>query len=508
MPRPPPPQWLVNGRPTAQARQATEILTGAAVDGLTPADYSADALHDSVDAATRGTPLTGEGAAQLEQALTRSMERYLTDLHGGRIDPGAVKEDFADGRNAGFDAASVLSNAVTTRRLPDAVRDAAPSIPLYADLRSALARYRAMAASPELQRPLPALPGGSLKPGQSYKGTRELTQRLIALGDLPAGTAAPARYEGALIDGIKSFQTRHGLGADGALGKETLAQLQTPAASRARQIEITMERLRWTPLFNAPRIIAVNIPEFVLRAYEVRDGKVDIKLTMKVIVGKTLDTRTPLFNEDMQYIEFSPYWNIPPSIAKRETIPKLRNDPGYLARGGYEFVGGDGSVSNNVSAENLDAVLRGKMRIRQRPGPQNALGDIKFAFPNNQNIYLHHTPSVGLFERDRRDLSHGCIRVEAPVALAKFVLHDEPDWTEARIKTAMTSKKSNFKKLRDPLPVVITYGTAIVREDGRTFFFRDIYNHDKLLDDALRKETQRRQAHPLFAGAAGAPRTP
>ena len=171
-----------------------------------------------------------------------------------------------------------------------------------------------------------------------------------------------------------------------------------------------------------PRMVVINIPEFVLRAYEVSEGRIRVRLEMKVIVGKMLDTRTPLFDEDMRFIEFSPFWNVPPSIARDEVVPRLRRDPAYFERQGFEFVAPDGRVGAPLSAATLNAVLAGQLRIRQRPGPQNALGDIKFVFPNRSNIYLHHTPATQLFERERRDFSHGCIRIEQPVELAKFVL--------------------------------------------------------------------------------------
>ena len=216
---------------------------------------------------------------------------------------------------------------------------------------------------------------------------------------------------------MRAFQQRHGLTTDGVIGKATLAQLQVPPAARARQLELMLERLRWTPLLQGPRMVVINIPEFVLRAYEVQGERIVVRETMKIIVGKALNTRTPLFVEQMRFIEFQPFWNVPPSIARGEVVPRLRRDPGYWDREGFEFVVGSGVVTD-LSPTLLDEVVAGRARIRQRPGPKNALGDIKFVFPNNDNIYLHHTPAVRLFERDRRDFSHGCIRVEQPVALA------------------------------------------------------------------------------------------
>ena len=264
---------------------------------------------------------------------------------------------------------------------------------------------------------------------------------------------------------VKAFQYRHGLTPDGVIGKATLAHLQVPPATRVRQLELMLERLRWTPLMQGPRMVIINIPEFVLRAYEVKGDRIVVRQTMKIIVGKAMNTRTPLFVEQMRYIEFQPFWNVPPSIARGEVVPRLRRDPGYWDREGFEFVTGGGVVTA-LSSTLLDDTVAGRARIRQRPGPKNALGDIKFVFPNHDNIYLHHTPAPQLFARERRDFSHGCIRVEQPVELAKFVLHDMPQWNEERIQQAMAKGESATLRLAEPVRVLIAYGTALVK-DGR-----------------------------------------
>ncbi len=482
--------WFVDGRPSADAGAALEILQSADTDGLNPDDYQADMLARALGDGAAAAPLPEAEQASLALALNKAMERYLSDLHFGRINPRDVHAAFTLPPKQ-LDPASYLADALAKHTLPAAARAAAPQLPLYAGLRQALVQYRALQQHPALQDPLPALPGSKLEPGQAYAGVADLARRLVALGDLPAGAAIGTQYGGALVDGVKTFQLRHGLAADGVIGKGTLTQLNTPASARVRQIELTLERLRWTPLLLDDHMIVVNVPEFVLRAYETKQG--GTLLRMNVIVGKALDTRTPLFVEDMRFIEFSPYWNIPPSIAKAETVPRLRRDPAHFTQQGLEFVNGAGVAIPVLSSANLDAVMRGQLRIRQRPGPLNALGDIKFIFPNSDNIYLHHTPAVTLFKRDRRDLSHGCIRVEDPVALAKFVLQGEPEWTEQRIREAMSSGKSSTIRLKDPLPVVIAYGTVIAKSDGKVYFFSDIYGNDKLLDAALKaKQASRR----------------
>lgn len=511
-------RWFEGGRPTPQAHEAVELLLGAASHGLEPEDYGASALQQHLARAAQADPLGAQAIAPLDQALTQGMERYLSDLYRGRVDPRRIHENYSVAWPRDFDAAAALQGALSAGRLSASARELWPRLPIYERFREALARYRALGEHPAWKEPLPPLPGskpghvGKLEPGMPWSGTALLAQRLAALGDLPdqqpAATApaetttppapppppapAPTYYESPLVNAVQAFQQRHGIAADGVIGRGTWAALQVTPAQRARQIELTLERMRWTPLMQGSRMVVVNIPEFVLRAYEVIEGQIVVREEMKVIVGKVLDTRTPLFDEDMRYIEFAPYWNVPPSIARDETVPRLRRDPGYWGREGFEFVWGSGEVQTTLSAAGLDATLAGRARIRQRPGPKNALGDIKFVFPNSSNIYLHHTPSVGLFERERRDFSHGCIRVEKPVELAKFVLKDMPEWTEARILEAMGKEESFTLKLAEPVPVLITYGTTLVR-DGRIFFFDDIYGHDRLLDAALRA----RSAGPL-----------
>ena len=487
------PLWIEHGCPTTEAVQAVAILEAAAEEGLSPQKYSAAALARVLQAAQEGDGLPPAAAMRFDEDLTAAMTAYLADLHFGQVDPRRIQENFTARAPDSFDPASHLRWALMDKRLPEAVREAAPRFPLYADLRRALAQYREMAADPvfsELWRTLlPPLPDRKLEIGEPYVGLGLIILRLIALGDLPGDTPLTERFEGHIVKGIMDFQTRHGLAPDGVIGRRTFAELNVSPSARVRQIELSMERLRWTPLLHAPRMIAVNIPEHVLQAYEVRDGAPQVQTTMRVIIGSALDTRTPLFDGQMRFIEFSPYWNVPLSIARSEVVPKILRDPSYFARQGFEFVAADGRVVTSLSMEDLEAVRQGRMRIRQRPGPKNALGDIKFIFPNKDSIFLHHTPSTNLFDKQRRDLSHGCIRVEDPVGLAKFVLQYDPVWGEERIREAMSSGVSSTLRLREPVQVVLAYNTVQVK-DGRVHFFADIYGQDKLLDQALHRSVR------------------
>ena len=468
-------------------------LARASDDGLDPEDYDAKAL---ARAGAQGAP----GAAW-EAALRAAVLRYLRDLRRGRIAPATVHQAYTATDSALFDPAAALDAALAQGQPVLALQAATPPVPQYQALRTALQHCRALATHPAWLEPLPpAPPRPGSKPArkagaaaatnpqlpQPWAGAGLLAQRLAAWGDLPTlPDPLPQALDEPLLQGLRSFQRRHGLKDDAVLVPATLRALKVAPAQRAQQIALTLERLRWTPRQRGPRMIVINLPEFVLRACVVQpDGQLLVKEEMKVIVGRALNTRTPLFDELMRRVEFSPYWNVPPSIARGELVPRLRRDPGYFTREGFEFVDGSGRVLTELSPQRLDELMASRLRIRQRPGERNALGDVKFVFPNRENIYLHHTPATSLFERERRDFSHGCIRVERPVDLARFVLQDEPGWTDDRIRAAMGAGTSSTHPLSRPLPVLIAYGTALVL-GGRPHFFEDIYGHDRVLEAAL-----------------------
>ena len=475
--------WLTDGRPNEMAIEAVQYLQSAQTEGLNPQHYMAGdlaqelaVLRDSSD------PIA---ATVFAQRLTAAMTRYLSDLAVGRVTASEVHHDYDGAQPRQFNASLELRSALDGGDIGLAVQRARPTFPLYPALKQALAQYQSMVGHTAWSKPLPMPQGKKLEKGQPYPGLSVLRQRLLLLGDLPEQAPLSDQYDESLVAAVKAFQRRHGLTVDGIVGPKTLAALNVTPTERTQQISLSMERLRWTPLHQAKRLIAVNLPGFMLYGYEVDDqGQVQVKVEMRVVVGRSLNHRTPVFDEDMRFIEFSPYWNIPASIARGETIPALRKDPGYLASQQMEFVDPSGNVSTEVTDQAMQAVLSGQLRIRQRPGPHNALGAIKFIFPNNQNIFLHHTPSTHLFARDRRDLSHGCVRVQEPVELAKFVLEDDPDWPEVRIRQAMDAGVSKTIRLKDPIPVLIGYSTVLAR-NGEVFFYPDLYGHDATLIKAL-----------------------
>ncbi|TXC66002.1 L,D-transpeptidase family protein [Piscinibacter aquaticus] len=448
--------------------EARTILDSAANDGLDADDYRSGAVEEA-------------------------FRRYLRHLHVGRVRPRDLGFGVtgAPGDGAAVDAA--LASAVAAGQLQNAVRALAPALAQYRQLRDALARYRLLAAAPGWAALAPI--SKKLEPGQPYAGVAGLRERMVVLGDLPGdATVATGHYEGALVEAVRRFQSRHGLDADGVIGRGTQAALNVPPAQRVRQIELAMERLRWLPPRSSRPVIAINIPMFRLWAWDAGAAESVPALSMEVIVGRAVRTQTPVFADEMTHLIFRPYWNVPRSILRNEVLPAALRDPGYLARHDMEIVSGPGDDAKPVAAtpEAFEAARAGALRVRQRPGPKNSLGLVKFIFPNDDNVYLHGTPARELFARSRRDFSHGCVRVQNPPALAQWLLKDQSAWNAERIAAAMEGAKSQQVNLSAPVPVLLYYLTAAVSpDDGMLHFAEDIYGHDAALDRALKARRYR-----------------
>ena len=287
-------------------------------------------------------------------------------------------------------------------------------------------------------------------------------------------------YTADLAAGVKHYQARHSLTDDGKLTPATIASLNVPLSDRVKTLDDTLERWRWLPneYVNAP--LMVNLPEFVLRGFSDEDGeKHHLDFTMKVVVGKVVgEHQTPVFTHMMKFLIFRPFWNVPISIIKKELTSHIeKSGVGYLAAKNFETVDSKGEHVNASAAE----VERGGVTVREKPGPKNSLGLVKFMFPNEYDIYLHSTPQPELFSRTRRDFSHGCIRVQHPDELAVWVLKNTPgDWDLQKVQDAMNNGEDNHTvSLKQPIPIVIFYATANVDADGQVHFFDDIYGYDK-----------------------------
>src|SRR5258705_5775382 len=264
--------------------------------------------------------------------------------------------------------------------------------------------------------------------------------------------------------GVKNFQSRHGYNETGIISDSLVKDMNVPATTRLEQILMNMERMRWVASEPKGNLIVVNIPEFVMHVYEGKQKAFDID----VVVGKE-GHNTMMFNGDLNQVVFCPYWNVPPSIVKNEILPDMEKNPGYLQKENMKITGKEGGLPV----------------IRQRPGGKNALGRVKFLFPNSFNIYLHDTPAKSLFEKDKRAYSHGCIRLKEPEKFANYVLRNQSEWTPEKISEAMNSGDEKYVKVKDPIPVVITYYTAWVDDNGRLNFREDIYGHDERLTEKM-----------------------
>jgi L,D-transpeptidase YcbB len=478
--------WTKDGQPTSQARSLIRLLENADKKGLRPEDYDGPLwdirIARLVPSAPRASP---SELARFDLALTVSVMRYISALHNGRVNPHRLQLGLNIEHKRYKLAEFVRSRLTGAQDVSSLMDQVEPPYAGYRRTESALQRYLALAQAGEGE-PLPLFKK-PIKPGDTFEGLPQLTLRLQRLGELPQAAPAPNQgrtYGGAVVESVKHFQGRHGLSTNGLIDQATFNQLTTPLSRRIIQLQLTLERWRWLPPDLPRSLIAVNVPEFQLRAYDDHHPSV----TMRVVVGKAFpEHQTPVFQDEMEYLIFRPYWNVPISITRKELIPAIRKDPDYLEKHGFELINRKGQImAADVKDSAVLASLRsGEFEIRQKPGSGNALGMIKFVFPNNYDVYLHGTPESALFSRASRAFSHGCIRVEDPATLAAWVLKDDPSWTTERIRSAMNSNESLRVNLPTPIAVLVLYGTAIVEENGDVHFLQDIYGQDAKLVRAL-----------------------
>ena len=469
------PAWSNVDGPLPQAAKLVESIPAvAAAEGLDPRRYPAESmaalLKQVEEQKSLESPEAQRRLADLDVELTYLYLTLAAHTAIGRVQPETLRIHWEDqSRNVDLDARLAKALQGDEGEVAASLQSLAPPNPRYAKLRDALARYREIAS----QGGWPAVPA-ELEKGSRGAGVVALRNRLMAEGDLPrpqtqeGQQAAPVSdiFDDAVAQGIARFQQRHGLEPDGKLGEDTVADHNVPVQTRIRQIEVNLERWRWMPSTLGDSYVWVNVPEFRMELIEGGKKTVD----MAVVVGKQ-QSQTPVFSDVMEYIELNPEWNIPKSITNEEILPKLASDPGYLARNNMEYVG---------SGENA--------RLRQRPGPDNPLGQVKFMFPNEHDVYLHDTPADHLFSREERDFSHGCIRLERPVQFAEHLFRSHPEWGGTRIRQAIVSGEQKSVKLPKKLPVHILYFTAWVEDNGTVQFRKDVYGHDQQLAKVLAQE--------------------
>jgi murein L,D-transpeptidase YcbB/YkuD len=485
--------WTSSGHPTAGARAAIHLLLDADARGLHPDDYDAPALAQRASELAAARMPAARDIAWFDVALSVGILRHVADVRLGRVDPRTLSIGI-NVEPKRVDLVRLLRDATGHRDVGRLVREAEPRFVQYRLLKTAYAHYRELATRSE---PPAVAITATVRPGEPLADAPALRRRLVAVGDLKSGDAArvmrsadSTRYDTVTAAAVRRFQDRHGLAPDAVLGAGTLAAINVPFARRARQLELALERIRWLPEIEHQPFILVNVPGFRLHAFDSLNTKGTASLMMNVVVGRDrVGRRTPLFECDMRYIVFRPYWVVPRSILRKEVLPSARKDLAYLPQHQYEIYSGSGDEGPAVptTAANLERVARGELGVRQQPGPKNSLGLAKFIFPNEHNVYLHGTPATELFSRARRDFSHGCIRLENPPRLAVWVLRDAQKWSAAEVQKAMDGPRPRRVNLVRPLPVVIYYSTAVVRADGTIAFYDDVYRHDAELERALAK---------------------
>ena len=467
------PLWIDEDGATLAARIFAARLAASESDGLYPVDYDAGFFAENLEA-------TGPAErADLEFKLSRALLAYGRDLSAGRVDPARVDSELHIRPSAVpaeelFAAAEGVDFAAYLSAL-------APQSVNYARLKAALADYRRLAGRGGWGR----VPDGeTLKPGMRDAAIPALRRRLAAGGDLAQDAIASEAYDETLEEAVRRFQRRHGLDVDGAVGKMTRKALNVPVTARIEQMLLNMERRRWMPDDLGRSYVFVNMADFVLK-YVVGPKTY---LDTRVVIGKPYH-RTPVFSDRMRYIVINPYWTVPPSIARKEILPKLKKNANYLAEKNIKLFSGWNASAAVLDATTIDwsAVSpRGfGYRLRQEPGKGNALGTLKFMFPNRFNVYLHDTPARSLFKKAVRSFSHGCIRVENPDEFAAMLLRDHEGWSREEIQAAIASGKRQVVTLKTSIPVHLTYLTAWVNKDASVYFRDDIYDRDKRLRKAL-----------------------
>ena len=490
------PAWINGTKPLPRISELIAALQTATDEGLDPQLYNVALLEHRRQEASKGL-LTKKGfepqeAGALDVWLTYLYMKYASDLADGLSDLAHADPKWQI-KPEKFDPAGRLESALRENKVGASLAELMPDNPQYQALRKMLLEFRAQA----VKGGWPAVPAQArLKPGQRSPVAATIAHRLATSGDF-TGTVPAANnavYTSDLQEALKRFQRRHGLADDGIITAAVTAEMNVPVDQRIRQIELNLERWRWLPRDLGERHIIVNIPEYRLEVWD----RGQVPVSMRVVVGKQ-DTQTPIFSDEMTHVVFSPYWNVPPNIAQGETLPEIMKDPGFLARANMEVLDRNGQP---IDPSTIDVADPASYRFRQRPGAQNSLGLVKFMFPNQFNVYLHDTPTDSLFARASRSFSHGCVRLENPLALAEYVLRDQQGWTRDKIEEAMHAEEERTVKLKKAIPVYLGYWTARVSSDGVMQFWKDVYGIDSRLTALLADRLSRLRKSAAAAASA------
>ncbi|MGE0669059.1 MAG: murein L,D-transpeptidase [Sphingomonadales bacterium] len=460
-------------------RQLTDAIAAVTLDGLLPEDYHLSALAAAAASTDRTDP---EQAARLDMLATDALARLAIHLHYGKTDPRAFDRNWnISAPIAEGDHLTLLEQVTAQPDMVKAAQDLAPHHWFYGQLKKALAAQRAYVADGGWGT---VESGETLKPGMTDPRVSGLRARLAASGEYGGTAPADANfYDDDLARAVARFQELHGIDPDGAVGRKTLAELNITAEQRVDQLRVNLERARWVLNQLGDEFIVVNISGFHL--YVVKDS-VPVWDT-RVVVGRTF-RQTPMFKSNMRTIVLNPTWTVPPTILRQDMLPKVARDPSYLAGQNIAVVGADGAEIDPSTIDWQQARRRFPYNLVQRPGDTNALGRIKFLFPNEHAVYLHDTPNRTIFDRADRAASSGCIRVENPMALADYLLAGDTDWPKDRVDAALAMGKTQNITLKRTMPIVIMYWTAQLDRDGDMHFYPDLYGRDAPVLRALGSE--------------------
>lgn len=460
----------------AREKALVELVQTADTHGLAPADYLAADLAALPPVST----LNGTARVDADFELTEALLRYAYHNRFGKVDPHELDPswNYARSVSAGGPYAA-LERMIAAPDLAAQIDIEVGHGSMYDAMRQVLMRYRGFVAAGGWKE-VPA--GATLKPGSVDVRVAALRQRLAAEGFVAQTPHDPNMFDEGLANAVREFQKRHGLGSDGVVGPQTLAEINVSASALVDRLRVNLERLRWVLVERTPRFVAVNIAGY--QVYYFNDDRVE--WSARAMVGKPYRA-TPIFRADMTYLVVNPDWTVPPTILRNDSLPAIKRDRGYLDKQRMDVIDRNGRVVNPSTIDWSNITPRTfPYMLRQRPGPTNALGRIKFMFPNEHFVFLHDTPSRELFNRDERAFSSGCIRVEHPFELAEILLRGDPKWTPAEVERVLKSEKTQTISLRRPVPVLVLYLTAIAFDGGREFsFMRDIYGRDAAVLDAL-----------------------
>ena len=473
--------WFKDHEIVPQAEKLFAVMSKSYEEGLDPKDYQLFSLEEKLkelEDARKDTAKFYELEKKLDVALSSAYFNFASDYYRGLVVPRENKEVEWDVKRNKIKLHKALMTLLGERKSKYPYAEFRPLHEDYANLKKALARYR------EIQKSggWPTIPANTkLKPGQSSSAVPLISKRVADLIGKEAttnGAADSTVYTPQLVNAVKKFQQLHGQNPDGNIGPATVKLMNVPVQERIKQIIINMERWRWIPKSFEPNYLLVNIPSYKLHVFE---NSKEV-MAMNVIVGKVMNA-TPIFSDKLEYVVLSPYWNIPPGILKEEIAPKVMSDPGFLDRMDMEVVTNKGAVVSPSSVDWSQAGTDGfEYIVRRRPGPKNDLGDVKFIFPNVDNIYLHDTPHDELFNQSKRGFSHGCVRVEEPIKLATYLLRNVPGWDRGNIMQQISTREEKYVPVKEKLPVYLVYFTAKADANGNVQFFEDIYGHDSQLE--------------------------